>query len=431
MKDDSSEVHPVGMAVVVLIILLSFTLILTRIVFIPEQYRGITILGALCAISVLVAFIVYQYKKTYSIARILATRITKDTLTHSHELFLELYRSSPVPYVVIDADGYIESINFSTARLFGVEMNALNKLDVFTFIGGEDTTKIDLIPEYFKQGKFINDVSAYIRRPDGTIRWVMLSLFSFTDSKNERKGLLTLVDITKQKMVDKAKTEFVSLASHQLRTPISGMRWNVELLMTSSKEQLTELQAKYMDKISHSLERMDMLVNDFLNVSKLELGTLTPTIATVEVISFLETIRDEHAVGASKKNIRLDAIFDEHIGTIQSDSHLLHMVISNLLSNAIKYTKENGTVILKAILDAEHLVITVTDTGMGIPLEDQDMIFSKMFRASNAREQVTDGTGLGLYIVKEAAEIIGGKISFESQEGVGTTFTVTLPYSNS
>ncbi len=392
----------------------------------PAYQRGILLCALIVCIGLITALI-YQSQKTYINAQSIAEGMAQDMLVYSHELFSELYRSSPVPYILIDIDGHIESVNFSTARLFNVEINALNGLDVFTFIEGDDEHRVALIPEYFKQGKFVNDSEVFIRRPDGLTRWVMLSLFSFTDTKKARKGLLTLVDVTKQKMVDKAKTEFVSLASHQLRTPISGIKWNIELLATSGKELFGELQNKYIDKIQHGIERMDMLVNDFLNVSKLELGTLTPVYTAINPATFLIGIRDEHATFAEQKAVRIETDLEENIGDVQSDSHLLHMITSNLLGNAIKYTPSGGVVRIQMKHDQGHLLISFSDTGMGIPADDQEMIFSKMFRASNARAQVTDGTGLGLYIVKEAVEILGGTVTFESKEAVGTTFTVTLP----
>ena len=167
---------------------------------------------------------VYQAFRLYDHVQALAIGMTKDLLTDSKELFFELYQRSPVPYTMIDAHGIVESINYSMARLFNMEINALEGINIFEFLQEEETHKLELAPEYFNQGKFINDVEVCFRRPDGILKWVMLSLYSFKDAKGLQKGLLTLVDVTKQKQVDKAKSEFVSLASHQLRSPIAAMR---------------------------------------------------------------------------------------------------------------------------------------------------------------------------------------------------------------
>jgi signal transduction histidine kinase len=172
---------------------------------------------------------------------------------------------------------------------------------------------------------------------------------------------------------------------------------------------------------------MDMLVNDFLSVSKFELGTLVPEFTQVDLDTFFESVLDEHTPMAEQKSVHIETVWPQDLGQMRSDSHLLHMITNNLLSNAIKYTPAGGVVRFNIALQPGKLVLTIADTGIGIPLEDQEMIFSKMFRASNARSQVADGTGLGLYIVKEAAEILGGTVSFESKEGRGTAFTVVLP----
>lgn len=427
MEHGSSDSRAFITSTVVFVVLAGAVFFFWNTFIIPPQHLKTALFFAVLFSSALIAVTVYQSYKISESAHSIAEGMTKDALTYSRELFSELYRGSPVPYVVITEGGLVESVNFATARFFHVEIDALHNLDIFSFIEGEDMQRIALIPEYFKQGKFVNDVEVQIRRPDGQLRWAMLSLFSFTDVHGERKGLLTLVDITKQKQIDKAKTEFVSLASHQLRTPISGMKWNIELLLTAGSDRLTSLQQKYVEKINAGLERMDLLVTDFLSVSKFELGTLVAEYTTVDLASFLQGICEEHAIGAEKRRVRIEAVWDENLGTARSDTHLLHMITSNLLSNAIKYTKEGGSVHLHASVRGGVFTYEVRDTGIGIPDEEQEMLFSKLFRASNARTQETDGTGLGLYIVKEAVTILGGKISFVSKVGAGTTFTVTLP----
>ncbi len=306
-----------------------------------------------------------------------------------------------------------------------MSINTLDAQNIFEYLVDESSPKAALIPEYYKSGKFVTDVEVQIRQPEGILKWVLLSLFSFKDAKRKRRGLLTLVDITKQKLIDKAKTEFVSLASHQLRTPISSMKWNMELLQTTDGGGMDEAQQAYLEKVNRSLGQMDMLVEDFLNVSKFELGTLTPKYEEVDVTPFLQGISDEHRDSAERKNIHVESTFEG--GTIQSDTHFLHMIASNLLGNAIKYTPEGGRVEFKTRFDATNLILTVADSGIGIPPDDQSTIFTKMFRATNAQTHATEGTGLGLYIVKESVKMFGGSISFESKESVGTVFTVLLP----
>jgi signal transduction histidine kinase len=258
------------------------------------------------------------------------------------------------------------------------------------------------------------------------MKWVMMSLFSFFDTRGSKKGLLTLVDITKQKMIDRAKTEFVSLASHQLRTPLSAMKWNMELLESAGKNSGNSLQSTYMKKIMRGLERMDLLVGDFLSASRLELGTLTPELTDVDLVPFLQSVITEHYALATQKEIAIRTDWGNGYGMVRADTHLLHMVVSNILGNALKYTSEGGSITLHLKRDASQVAIQISDTGIGIPLEEQKMIFAKMYRATNARTQFSEGTGLGLYIVQEIMHILGGSVTFESTVGVGTTFTIIL-----
>ena len=394
---------------------------------VPDQYHEAVILGLGLLSVALITVAVYQSMRVYESASSIAEDITEDILNYSHELFTELYRSSPVPYVVIDESGVVVSMNLATARLFHTEANALEGVNIFAFLENDESQKAALVPEYFKEGKSLSDAELLLNRPDGLQRWVRLSLFSFKDSERHKRGLLTLVDITKQKLIDKAKTEFVSLASHQLRTPISGMKWNVELLLTAGKKTFDEVQKKYIEKILAGIERMEVLIADFLSASKFEFGTLEAEYSEVGVPEFMQKVYEELSPMAEEKQVDVEMSIPSNTGTLHTDVHMLHNIVSNLMSNAIKYTPSKGSVVISVERVPGSITFKVRDTGIGIPLEDQEMIFSKMFRASNARSKVTDGTGLGLYIVKESITILGGRISFISEEGKGTEFTVVLP----
>jgi len=428
MKSLSANLRAVLSSLVALIFMLGLGYFAWTYFGVPEEYKDQTIIGVSVFTMVVIAVLVYQSRKVYESARAIARGMTRSMLEESHELFSELYRNSPIPYLVVDSRGIVDSMNVASARFFHVELNALEGIDIFSFIEAEDDNdKASRIPDFYKQEKNVNEVVTQMRRPDGVCRYVLLSLYPFRDGDGRKRGLLTLVDITKQRKIDKAKTEFVSLASHQLRTPISSMKWNLELLETAMKDSLDENQQQYIEKMNHSIERMDMLVADFLNVSKLELGTLKPEYTQVDLVAFVTSITDEYQSPAKKKNVRIDVNWSEISGIVITDAHLLHMIVSNLIGNAVKYTPENGIVRVEARYDIDHVIFTITDNGIGIPEDEQEMIFTKLYRASNAKSEVIEGTGLGLYVVKEAVQVLGGKINFTSNPGKGTTFTVVLP----
>ncbi len=426
MKKPTSQIHALIIALVGCFLLVKFGILIWKFAVVYIEFLPLVLLLVILLCIGLVTYIIFKSFKVKEEAKVLAKTMTESMLVTSHELFSELYRSSPVPYLLINAEGIIESANLAASRLFNVREGNLKSTNIFGLISGKDENKMALIPEYYKQGKFINDLEVEIRCPDGTKKWVMFSLFSFQDAQHIRKGLLTLVDITKQKKIDRARTEFVSLASHQLRTPISAMRWNLELLESEGKNLFNEKQSIYVKKIGKGLERMNLLVGDFLSASKLELGTLTPEPVQLELIEFLKAVCDEYSELSKQKEVLLKTDWEKASGTIVSDPRLLHMVVSNILGNAIKYTRAGGEVRLFASQDDTKITISVSDTGIGIPLEDQKMVFEKLYRATNARTHATEGTGLGLYLVKEIVRILNGKVTFESEPGVGTIFIIIL-----
>ncbi len=429
MDSRSSNVSAFFTSLIIFVVLAMFLVYVRLNVDVARLSSPDTVFGiALLAIG-LITVIVFQSFKISSNAKQIAERMAKDIVTYSHELFSELYRGSPVPYILIDSRGVVTSTNPSSIRLYGCSAGELDGRNIFESIEGDDPQRIALIPEKLKQGLFVNDVEARIIRDDGVRRWVMLSLFSFRDSRGERNGLLTLVDITKQKEIDKAKTEFVSLASHQLRTPISSMKWNVELLTGAAPGNLTPLQKEYLQKIVTGLSRMDALINDFLSASKFELGTLTAEMRPTVIQQCIMDIVEEQHGRAHMQGVSLRSDMPEEPISFMTDPHLFSMAIGNLVSNAVKYTTKGGIVRIRCVMAEGNIVLTVSDTGIGIPLEEQERIFGKIFRATNARTQVPEGTGLGLYIAKEAITVLGGTITFVSKQDVGTTFTVTFPMS--
>ena len=239
----------------------------------------------------------------------------------------------------------------------------------------------------------------------------------------------TFHDITKEKDIDKAKTEFVSLASHQLRTPLSAINWYTEMLLSGDVGEVNPEQEKYLQEVYKGNQRMITLVNALLNVSRMSLGTFILEPEKTDIALLVRNVANEQRPEIDKKDILFSYSPDAKIPYIQTDQKLMRMVVENLLSNAIKYTQASGSIALKLGLndDKSKLLLTVTDTGYGIPENQQPQIFDKLFRADNVREKDTEGTGLGLYIVKAIVDNSGGSVWFTSTENVGTTFYVELP----
>ena len=235
-------------------------------------------------------------------------------------------------------------------------------------------------------------------------------------------------DATREREIDQAKTEFVSLASHQLKTPLSTINWYMEMLLEDKDLKLNDQQKGFLQEIQNGIQRMVNLVNSLLNVSRIELGSLSIDPEPVDLREIVDDSLKDLQLDIRAKEMTIQTQFEE-LPLISFDPKSISMVVDNLLSNAIKYTPSRGSIHVALNRDGENLLLSVTDTGYGIPVEQRDKIFTKLFRADNVRQRDTDGTGLGLYIVKLIVEKADGKVWFDSEEDIGTTFFVTLPLS--
>jgi PAS domain S-box-containing protein len=265
--------------------------------------------------------------------------------------------------------------------------------------------------------------------PDGTVHWLKArgrTVFSQDGSPIEVVG--TIQDITREKAVDQAKSEFVSLASHQLRTPLSAINWYTEMLIAGDAGELNADQKKFLGEVYAANQRMVDLVNSLLNVSRLELGTFAVEPVETDFVEVAKSVVAELAPQIAAKQMNVETRYDQ-LPKIMADPKLVRIIFQNFMTNALKYTPEKGKVLFTLTKDpsGQFVQVVVGDTGYGIPKDQQDKIFSKLFRADNVRAKDTEGTGLGLYIIKSIVDEVGGKVSFISEENKGTTFTVLLP----
>lgn len=254
---------------------------------------------------------------------------------------------------------------------------------------------------------------------------------SITPILNQQGGVEFFValerDITKEKQIDKAKTEFVSLASHQLRTPLSAINWYAEMLLAGDAGKLNTEQDKYVKEIYSGNQRMVMLVNALLNVSRIELGTFAVEPQPTDFVALANSVISEVQPQIKEKKLNFNFAYDKNLPLIDADPKLIRIIIQNFLTNAIKYTPAGGRVSVKLAKQGSNVEISVADTGYGIPEAAKPKIFEKLYRAGNVREKETEGTGLGLYIVKNIVDEAKGKVWFESAENKGSTFHVSLP----
>ena len=238
-------------------------------------------------------------------------------------------------------------------------------------------------------------------------------------------------DVTFEQEVDRMKSEFISLASHQLRTPLSAIKTYTHMLADGYMGNLTTAQKKSLETILGAANRMNELISTLLNITRIESGTIAVSTKLLQLEKLAqEVLKELELIGASK-SIKLDLqVRGTGSTAIKTDSLIVKEVLTNLVSNAIKYTPENGEV--KVIIKPRRvdILIEVLDSGWGIPKLSQDQIFTKFFRAQNIVKRETTGTGLGLYLVKGLLDALGSEIWFSSHEDKGTSFYFTLPRVN-
>lgn len=229
--------------------------------------------------------------------------------------------------------------------------------------------------------------------------------------------------------LNRMKSEFVSVASHQLRTPLSAIRWETELLLSKHVEGLDARQLKTIENISSLSHKMTRLVNDLLDVAQIDQKRLILKRKPFDLAKNVETSLEELKPIFYERHIEYAFKAEKNLPMAVADQEKMKLVVDNLIGNAVKYTTSGGKVEIGLFQRKENLVFEVKDNGVGIPEEQQDRVFQKFFRSDNAAKYQTEGTGLGLYIAKNVIEQLGGKIWFQSIENVGSIFSFSLPIS--
>ncbi|MGI8636539.1 MAG: GAF domain-containing sensor histidine kinase, partial [Segetibacter sp.] len=238
---------------------------------------------------------------------------------------------------------------------------------------------------------------------------------------------------TNKKLValDDAKDEFISMASHQLRTPLTSIKGYISMLLEGDLGKLNETQKKALKESFDSSQRMVFLISDFLNVSRIRTGRFiiepTPTNLCEIVSSELSQLNDMARV----RQVSLSFTPPKSFPVVMLDENKIRQVMMNMIDNAIFYTPSGGTITISLEINKQELAFKVIDNGIGVPTADKHRLFTKFFRASNAQRARPDGTGLGLFMAQKVVHEQGGKVIFESVETKGSTFCFHFPLAKS
>ncbi len=315
-------------------------------------------------------------------------------------------------------------------KLFGIEKNesVVNRKTWTKSIDPKDFDSRNSVIQDALDGAYYFTISFKIIWPNNSTHYIQeYGIVETDENKNPIKVIGSNFDITREKEIDRMKTEFISLASHQLRTPISAIKWFSEMLLDGDAGELNEEQAAFTRNISESNERMIKLVSSLLNISRIESGRLIVSPKPTDLTAVVKSVIQEIIPEVETKKQKLTLIIDPKIPIINIDPDLISEVYSDLISNASKYSNENGKIEINISIKDDKVISQVVDSGCGIPEKDKPRIFEKFFRSDKGVKLSTEGNGLGLYLIKAIVEVSGGKIWFESVEDKGSKFYFTLP----
>lgn len=255
-------------------------------------------------------------------------------------------------------------------------------------------------------------------------RWFFVSSYPLRDDDgNLWGGVLIAHDFTEQKKMEQLKDEMISSVSHEMRTPLTAMLGFVEFLLENPVER--ELQIDYLQTVHRETERLNELISNFLDLQRLQAQVGNYRFATIDICSLLREAAHLFQVASKKHEIHIQC--PEVLPKVRADEKRLMQVLKNLLTNAIKYSPKGGDIVLSARPDAEQIIVSVSDQGMGIPSHARERIFERFYRVDDSEKRIPGGIGLGLSLVREVVRAHGGKVWVASEMGKGSTFYFSLP----
>ena len=282
----------------------------------------------------------------------------------------------------------------------------------------------------------LRDIEIRSKKKDGVLIYLSLSVSPIRDLEGKIVGFLRVAkDITEKKRyerrlkeLDKMKSDFVSNVSHELRTPLTSIKGSVDNMLDGLTGSLNEKQIRYLNRIKSNTDRLSRLINDLLDLSRIESGRVEVRPTTLPLTALAEEVAEHMKALAAEKLIRIEVPPPDPSVTVWADRDKVTQVLMNLIGNAVKFTPQDGKITVALEKNGnDYIQISVADTGPGILPEEQNKIFSKFYQVANIDKQKPKGSGLGLAISKALVEMHGGKIWMDSEVGRGSTFYFTLP----
>lgn len=343
-----------------------------------------------------------------------------------------LFRSIGDGAIATDEFGHITRINPTALDILELTANeALGQwFPRIIRILKPDGTPLPLIERpivrMFLSGQAVSEKALYITKNGHTVP-VSITVSPIILDGRPVGAVQVFRDITTENEIDRMKSEFISLASHQLRTPLSTIQTYAHMMDEDYMGEMSTDQRRALHTIITATNTMNELIGMLLNIARIESGSIAVNSKRLNASSVVQDVTRQLGINADSKNIALRFQPPRQPVWIKADILILKEILLNLVGNAIKYTPSDGEVTVKVAVRPDDILFTIKDTGVGIPQQAQEKIFGKFFRAQNVVRQETTGTGLGLYVVKGLVTTLHGRVWFKSEENKGTTFYVSLP----
>lgn len=344
--------------------------------------------------------------------------------------------------LILDAAGQIRYINPAALKMadYDSAADALNlSYDVvLKFRGADGAALPDNENELLQALRLNQPLEKFVTNLATAGAKTMPINLSLVLSPDGASRIITFRDITKEQAEDAEKTEFISTASHEMRTPVASIEGYLGLAINPQTATIDERARGYLTAAHNAAKHLGKLFQDLLDVTKLDDGHIRAHLEPVEMVSLTKQLMENYAPAAASKRLNFQfgagrsANFSEvrrveQVVYSYVDVNFLRLILGNLIENALKYTPAGGSIYVNAVGEGDRVILTVTDTGIGIAAADLPHIFQKFYRVDNSDTRTIGGTGLGLYLVKQRAEALGGTVWAESVPGSGSTFFVSLP----
>jgi PAS domain S-box-containing protein len=320
----------------------------------------------------------------------------------------------------------IASWNPGAERIYGYAAAEILGQPFSTVVPPERQNEVRAIVERLQRGEHLQNYETVWLRKDGRRIDVSITISATRAESGRLTGFSTIArDITERKTVERLKDEFIGTVSHELRTPLTAIRGHLELVLDGDAGPVTALQREFLQVATQNTDRLGALINDLLDVEKIEAGGMRIREEPVDLAAVLRDVASTFRLEAERKGLDFREEIPDRLVVI-GDRDRLTQVFANLISNAIKYT-QHGEVGVRAGRRDTRVAVVVHDTGVGISTDDRAQLFSKFFRSADPAVRDARGTGLGLVIAKGIVERHGGRIDVDSEKGSGSRFTVLLP----